>query len=182
MIVVSPLQKRRGLTSRAMVSWVDVAPTVLEWTGARTSYRLPGRSLLPILEDEDPKGWDTVYGSFVFHEITNYYPMRSIRTRRYKYILNLASPLDFPFASDLYTSKTWQGVIRRGDTMLGRRTIAAYVHRPREELYDLVNDPGEVKNLAADPSSADVLADLRARVKRWQAETKDPWIVKYQYE
>jgi N-sulfoglucosamine sulfohydrolase len=41
---------------------------------------MQGRSLLPILEEENPKGWDEVYGSHVFHEITMYYPVRTIRT------------------------------------------------------------------------------------------------------
>jgi len=182
LIIASPTQKQTGLTNQAMVSWVDIVPTALEWTGTRTSYPLPGRSILPILEEANPPGWDTVFGSFVFHEITNYYPMRSIRTRRYKYILNVAHSLDFPFASDLYGSKTWQGVLRRGDTQFGQRTVAQYSHRPHEELYDLEQDPGELKNLATDPANAAVLAELKSRLKRWQNATKDPWVVKYRYE
>ncbi|WP_422929474.1 sulfatase family protein [Singulisphaera sp. PoT] len=182
LIVASPDQKSRGVTSQAMVSWVDIVPTALEWTKSKTSYSLPGRSLLPILEQSNPQGWDTVYGSFVFHEITNYYPMRSIRTRRYKYILNLAHALDFPFASDLHDSKTWQGAVRRGDTQYGLRSVEQYVHRPLEELYDLEADPGEFKNVATDPGNAKVLADLRSQLRRWQQETKDPWIIKYRHE
>jgi N-sulfoglucosamine sulfohydrolase len=182
LIIASPLQKERGTANRALVSWVDIAPTVLEWAAARAPYRLPGRSLLPILDDTDPKGWDTVCGSFVFHEITNYYPMRSIRTRRYKYIRNLAHPLEFPFASDLYGSKTWLGVIGRRDTMLGKRAVAAYVHRPAEELYDLDRDPGEFTNVAGERTYAGVVAEMRKRLRQWQVETKDPWIIKDVHE
>lgn len=182
LIVDSPEASRKGATCKAMVSWVDIAPTILDWAGAKTPYKLPGRSLLPILGQEDPTGWDEVYGSFVFHEITNYYPMRMIRTRKHKYILNLAHPLEFPFASDLYGSNTWQGIVKRGDTTMGERLVYGYIHRPREELYDLERDPHELYNLAADPAYASVLADLRKRLLRWQTETKDPWIVKYKYE
>src|SRR5262249_16671123 len=153
-------------------------------------YPMPGRSLLPILEEANPPGWDVIYGSHVFHEITMYYPMRMLRTRQNKYILNLASKLDFPFASDLYESKTWQGILRRSgglgrpapNGMFGPRSIAAYVHRPREELYDLEKDPGELRNLADDPKHAAILNDLRTRLKAWQEKTKDPWVVKYKYE
>src|SRR5262249_33246235 len=98
------------------------------------------------------------------------------------YILNLAHKLDYPFASDLYESPTWQGVLRRGLKDLGGRTIDAYVHRPREELYDLERDPNEFKNVAEDPQNAHVLEDLRARLRAWQERTKDPWVVKYRYE
>jgi N-sulfoglucosamine sulfohydrolase len=182
LIISCPTQKRRGLTNHALVSWVDIAPTILDWAGVKKLPLMPGRSLLPILEKVNPKGWDVVYGSHQFHEITMYYPMRMIRTRQYKYILNLAHQLDYPFASDLYNSKTWQGILRRGSKKLGPRTVDAYIHRPREELYDLKNDPNELKNLAADAKYAKVLADLRKRLKEWQQKTNDPWLVKYKYE
>jgi N-sulfoglucosamine sulfohydrolase len=111
-----------------------------------------------------------------------YYPMRMIRTRTHKLILNLAHPLEYPAAEDLYNSPTWQGVLKRGDKALGERTLEAYLHRPHEELYDLTKDPHESKNVAGDPKYADVLKDLRARLKEWQVKTKDPWVVKYTHE
>jgi N-sulfoglucosamine sulfohydrolase len=64
----------------------------------------------------------------------------------------------------------------------GRRSVNAYLRRPRHELYDLVNDPDEIHNLADDPGHAKVLADLQDRLKRWQKRTGDPWIVKYKHE
>jgi N-sulfoglucosamine sulfohydrolase len=54
-----------------MVSWVDILPTVLDWTGAKPlEYPLPAKPFLPILERENPAGWDEVFLSHVFHEIT----------------------------------------------------------------------------------------------------------------
>jgi N-sulfoglucosamine sulfohydrolase len=111
-----------------------------------------------------------------------YYPMRMIRTRQHKLILNLAHQLEFPFASDLYNSPTWQGVLKRGDRKLGKRDLDSFLHRPREELYDLERDPNELKNVAVDPKYGDVLKDLRGRLRDWQEKTKDPWVVKYQHE
>jgi hypothetical protein len=51
-----------------------------------------------------------------------------------------------------------------------------WIHRrvPREQLYDLVFDPNEAANLAADPEHADVLAALRERLDGWMRETGDP--------
>jgi N-sulfoglucosamine sulfohydrolase len=182
LIISSPEQKRRGLTNRALVSWVDVMPTALAWAGVKPPPGLPGRSVLPVLGEEKPAGWDVVYGSHQCHEVTMYYPMRMIRTRTHKYIRNLAHQLPYPFASDLYNSPTWQGVLRRGDKFMGRRAVGAFVHRPPEELYDLEKDPHELKNLAGDPAHADTLKDLRGRLKAWQEQTRDPWLVKYQHE
>jgi len=183
MIISSPTQRRHGLVNDSMVSYIDIAPTVLDWAGAGLPpYELPGRSILPVLEQENPAGWDTVFASHTFHEITMYYPMRVIRTRKYKYILNLAHGLEFPFASDLYESATWQGILRRGDGKMGVREVEKYIHRPKEELYELENDPHEVANVADDPQYKDVLDDLRVRLRSWQEATDDPWIVKYSYE
>ena len=182
LIVRRPGQTKPGLTNEAMASWVDVAPTVLDWAGVATPPAMAGRSLLPVLEDERPRGWDEVYGSHVFHEVTMYYPMRMVRTRRHKYVLNLAHGLEFPFASDIHGSPTWQAVLRRDDRMMGRRTVEQFLRRPREELYDLEADPDELRNVAADPAYAAALNDLRARMKAWQERTKDPWVVKYEHE
>jgi N-sulfoglucosamine sulfohydrolase len=182
LIISSPAQKRRGLTNNAMVSWIDILPTILDWTGVPKPAALTGRSVLPILEEENPKGWDVAYASHQCHEVTMYYPMRVIRTRKHKYIRNLAHKLDYPFASDLYNSPTWQGILERGDKMMGGREVEKYVHRPLEELYDLESDPNELKNVAADPKYAEVLKDLRERLKTWQTKTRDPWLVKYRYE
>ncbi len=72
LIVASPAQKKPGTVSEAMASWVDILPTILDWAGVKTPAGLAGRSLLPILDEERPKGWDEVYGSHQFHEITMY--------------------------------------------------------------------------------------------------------------
>lgn len=184
LIVRHPGQKQTGLTTDAMVTWADLTPTILDYTGAKCPprYRLHGRSFLGVLEQEHPEGWDEIYASHTFHEITMYYPMRVIRTPQFKYILNLAHPLPYPFASDLFNSPTWQAVLERGDSTFGKRAVEAYLQRPRHELYDLDSDPDEVKNLAADPMYAQTLARLQQRLQAWQQATKDPWIVKYQHE
>lgn len=182
LIVSSPAHQKRGAVNRAMVSWIDILPTILDWTGTKIPAGLTGRSFLPILDEENPKGWDSVFASHQFHEVTMYYPMRMLRTRNYKYIRNIAYKLDYPIAQDIFDSTTWQEILRRRDKTMGERTVEAFVHRPLEELYDLQRDPHELKNVAADPAYADTLNDLRDRLKKWQTATRDPWLVKYRHE
>lgn len=172
---------KKSTVGEGMASWLDITPTILSWAGVK-SPPLPGRSLLPILEQPNPEGYSEVFGSHQFHEITMYYPMRMVRTKNHKYILNLAHQLPFPFASDIYNSATWQGVLKRDDSMLGKRSVAALIQRPREELYDLTVDPHELNNLAGEKKHAEQLSTLRARLRAWQELTKDPWLVKYQHE
>ena len=120
-----------------MVSYVDVLPTILEYIGQAYENNQPsprlGRSFLPILSitDEIPE-WGQVFGSHTFHEITNYWPTRYIRTRRYKYHRNIAWRLDFPFAADVYGSLTWEDVrdaeknrVRWSATARSRTTFSA---------------------------------------------------------
>lgn len=187
LIVRKPGQKA-GVTCGAMASWTDITPTVLDWCGVKPEpvgkkeAPLPGRSLLSVVEQEKADGWDAVFASHQFHEVTMYYPMRVVRTRTHKYILNLAHPLEYPSASDLWGSPSWQGVLTRGDKFMGKREVKAFLHRPKEELYDLEKDPNELKNLAGDAGSAKVLEDLRAKLTDWRKKTNDPWLIKDQHE
>jgi len=179
---------KAGVVCDAMASWTDIAPTVLDWCGVKPApvgkkdAPLPGRSLLPVLERTKTEGWDEVFASHQFHEITMYYPMRAVRTRTHKYILNIAHGLEYPFASDLWGSDMWQGVLKRKDPLMGKRSVAAYVKRPKEELYDIATDPNELKNLAADAGSANVLEEMRAKLAAWRNKTADPWLIKDKHE
>jgi len=182
-VVRDPYAARHGVVTDAMVSWVDITPTILDYAGATPKdYKFQGRSFLKALDGGSSEGFDEVYASHTFHEITMYYPMRVVRGRRYKLIWNIASGLEYPFASDLYASDTWQAVLRRGEKYYGKRTVDAYLHRPKFELYDLVADPDEVHNLAEDPKYAKVLAEHQAKLKKFQKDTGDPWILKWKYE
>jgi N-sulfoglucosamine sulfohydrolase len=183
LIVRAPGQAKRGLVNNAMVSWTDLTPTLLEWAGAKApAYPLHGRSFLNVLEQENPAGWDEVYVSHTFHEITMYYPMRGVRTRQHKYLRNLFSELEFPHASDLFASATWQSLRKAGETAkVGRRPLARYLHRAPEELYDVVKDPDEVNNLASSSEHRGVLEKLRAQITAQRARTKDPWLINDNY-
>jgi N-sulfoglucosamine sulfohydrolase len=182
-MLVSCPGHRQGKTSDALVSFVDIVPTVLDWTGAKApKYKLPGRSFLPALKEEHPKGFDGVFGSHQLHEITMYYPMRSITTERYRLIINLDHKKDFPLPSDLWASPTWQDVRANHLKLMGQKSVDGFLQRPKEELYDLSKDPNELNNLASDSSHAEVLNDLRRRIRAWQAETSDPWQILYREE
>jgi N-sulfoglucosamine sulfohydrolase len=91
--------------------------------------------------------------------------------------------LAFPFSSASAAEPARRNVVFLVADDLGREVgCYSYVHRPREELFDLERDPKELKNMAGDPKYADVLKDLRKRLRDWQEKTKDPWIVKYTHE
>jgi len=179
MLIACPGHKGGG-ENHGLVSFIDLAPTILDATGAKgPKYALTGKSLLPILDEAGPKGWDAVFGSHQRHEITMDYPMRSLTTPRYKLIVNLEHQKDFPFASDLWGSPSWQSVRAGKLDSLGQRPVAGFLRRPKEELFDLSTDPNELKNLASDPAFAATLGSLRQRLRQWQTATNDPWQILY---
>ncbi|QYM78550.1 sulfatase [Horticoccus luteus] len=198
LLVRAPGRQHPGALQSAMVSWADLTPTVLDVAGvAYDEKQFDGRSFRAGLDGGALAGWDRVFASHTFHQITMYYPMRVIRTPRYKLIHNLAHELTFPLARDLVESSTWISAVlapkqvRGPDTeektptwlpsaeserrMFGQRTVAAFLHRPEYELYDLEQDPDEVNNLTDDPGHAAVKQQLMAELTAFQRRTRDPW-------
>jgi N-sulfoglucosamine sulfohydrolase len=184
LIVRAPGNRAGGAVNNAFVSWTDITPTILDFTGAKPpEYAMHGRSFLPVLEQENPSGWDHVFFSHTFHEVTMYYPVRGMRNARYKYLRNLFSELEFPFASDLFESKTWQSIRAAGETgTIGRRKASRYLHRSPEELYDIKADPDELNNLADQPQHRAALDAMRSEVKAFQQRTKDGWLINDNYK
>ena len=187
---------KAGITNPNMISYIDFLPTLLDWAGIKTltnvdqegaepsggfdsdrKARPPPRrgfSFLPIIHREDvvPESeWQHhIFGSHTFHELQNYWPTRVLRTRRHKYHRNIAWRLDFPFASDLYASFSFEGMrnASKDKPMIGTRTLQNYLFRPAEELFDLEKDPEEVNNLADDPKHQQLLLQMRSKLERWQ--------------
>ncbi len=183
LIVRMPGRQRPGVVQEAMVTWADLAPTLLEVAGAAAlADDFDGRSFRAGLDGGPLPGWDATYASHSSHEITMYYPMRSVRTRRHKLIYNVAPGLAFPFALDLIQSPTWISVQQSGAEVFGRRPIAQFIRRPQFELYDLALDPDEVVNRAEAPEYQTIKRELLEQLKRFQAASKDPWIHKWTYE
>lgn len=206
-IIRNPLIPRVLETSDAMINWADLAPTILDFAGVYNqevlSGYLPenerglsvkngipvfnnfhGKSFKKVMETGDITGWNETYASHTFHEITMYYPMRVAMDRKYKLIWNIAHGLEYPFATDLWASATWQSVLNDESPikMYGPRAVDSYLNRPKFELYDIESDPLETKNLSEDPDYEDILKKMKEKLKSFQKRTQDPWIAKWKHE
>ena len=176
-IVRLPNRLQTGTVCDAMISWCDLAPTILDFAGEDPAAdAFQGRSFKTILEGKKESGWDEVYASHTFHTVTMYYPMRAVRGRRYKLILNLIHELPFLLARDLQDSLAWREGERAGRTHFGRRRVESFLHRPQFELYDLSNDPLELNNLAGDPGHRHLLKEYQEKIRAFQKRTNDPWL------
>ncbi|XP_011193285.2 N-sulphoglucosamine sulphohydrolase [Zeugodacus cucurbitae] len=185
MIIAAPTaQARRHETTGAMSSLLDIFNTVLDafhyyTPTANTTNEDATKSLLPILYKEpQPVESDAIFGSQNFHEVTMTYPMRMIRTRRYKLIHNLNFWSYFPIDQDLYTSPTFHQILNATlakQAFPWYKTLLSYYERPEWELYDIKADPLERYNLVGKSKYQRVFEELSARLFEWQVNTSDPW-------
>ncbi|KAL0279496.1 UNVERIFIED_CONTAM: hypothetical protein PYX00_001039 [Menopon gallinae] len=182
LLVASPIESdRRNEVTFAMTSHLDITPTILDWFGVHddSTKTLTGRSFLPILKAEPKNENRPVFASHSHHEITMYYPMRAIRTKRYKLIHNLNYRAPFPIDQDFYLSPTFQDILNRtkeNQPIPWNRNLRQYYYRDEWELYDLKRDPEELRNIAGSDKSKDVFDSLKKQLRAWLNNTKDPWI------
>jgi arylsulfatase A-like enzyme len=162
LIMRGPGGAHGGRVSNALVSHVDIFPTICALAGIDPPERLQGRSLLPVMAREVEEVNDAIFAELTYHAA--YEPMRAIRTARWKYIRRFGDRLrpvlpnidDSP-SKDLLLASGW-----------------ADREQPREALFDLRFDPVEAHNLIDAPDCASVVAEMRSRLDAWMRETEDP--------
>ena len=150
-----------GQAVDALVSHLDVYPTLCEAAGAAKPSWLSGVSLTPLVHGAE-RVRDEVHSEVTYHAA--YEPQRSVRTERWRYIRRYGDRrrVVLPNTDDGPTKTLWM------DEGWGS------MEHPVEALYDMLFDPLEMHNLVGDRSAAPVLADMRARLDRWMNETNDP--------
>jgi N-sulfoglucosamine sulfohydrolase len=183
--------KNPGRIIDDFVSFSDFAPTFLESAGInmRNSGMEPveGISLMPLFHDETgAKGRDYVIVGKERHDLgrpdDTGYPMRGIFTHEYLYLINY-HPERWPAGNpetgymncDGSPTKTW---------ILNERRINGkswywdlnFGKRPGEELYQIIDDPECIVNLAGDPAYAELLNSLKGILTSELEAQDDPRI------
>ena len=146
----------------ALISNVDLTPTLLDLVGTPASERLQGRSLLALLDGRAETHRDRIYAEMTYHDY--YHPQRAVRTERHKLIVNFSTA---PSLMD--PSQSWRPRTR---PVVPPNPPVAYT--PAVELYDLEADPLEWRNLADDPGHTGTRSALLAQLLDWMRETGDP--------
>ncbi|HLS72909.1 MAG TPA: sulfatase/phosphatase domain-containing protein, partial [Actinomycetaceae bacterium] len=153
MLIRWPAQIVAGSRVSDMITNVDFAATLLEMCG-QDPAALPeqqGRSFLPQLRGQAAPGWrQSVYYRYWEHDDPEHHAPAhyGVRTPNHKYIHYYNDGLGTPGSSDR-------------------------VMPVEDELYDLVADPHELTNVAADPAYADVLQEMTALTAQLQDEYED---------
>lgn len=171
-----------GSESDDLTSTLDITPTVLDWLKLPyPHYKLFGRKVhlqgYSLLTKSRHHGY--VYGSHSLHEVTMYYPMRSIRDHTWRLIHNINFNMPFPIDQDFFLSPSFQDLLNRTHT--GQEThwfksLKQYYYRPEWELYNLKTDPLEIVNLIDKKEYAGVVEKFKSMQLHWLNITHDPWI------
>jgi N-sulfoglucosamine sulfohydrolase len=151
-----------GRVIDALVSHLDIYPTLCELAEIERPDFLQGTSLLPLVNGVVSEVRDEVFAEMTWHAA--YEPQRAIRTERWKYIRRFGKR-ENPVLVNCDDSPSKNLLIDLG---------WASQRIPFEQLYDLAFDPNEAANLAADPVHNDIREELGSRLSSWMQETADP--------
>ena len=162
MIMRGPGGFNGGKVVDSMVTQLDIYPTLCEIAGVDAPDFLQGKSLMPLVKGETAALHDEIFAEITYHAA--YEPQRAVRTDRWKYIRRFDGR-DTPVLANVDDSATKDLLVEAG---WGDRKVG------EEQLYDLLLDPVEEKDLAGDPDFSEVLDDMRGRLDAWMEETDDP--------
>ena len=184
-----------------IISLIDITPTILEAAEVKHSgeYPMSASSFMDILTTDKEGIVDlkrnVTYAGRERHSSVRWdnlcYPMRAVRTHQYLYIRNFA-PDRWPAGAprrlengkltpmhsgyhDIDAAPSLDLMTENADDPYFNNYLYLSVgKRPAEELYDIQNDPGNINNVALDPSYEDVTRELREQLLHFLEETGDP--------
>jgi len=162
---------KKGSSTGRMVSFIDLAPTLLNLAGIPIPEYMQGNAFLGPDQPEEPayaytfrgrmdERYDFCRGTFSedFHYIINYMPHR-IYAQHVEYLWKAPS------------MRAWEKAYLAGEC--NQEQSRFFETKPFEELYDRAADPWEINNLADDPAYAGVLEELREATLDWQMSIRD---------
>ena len=161
-----------GSQTDAMVSWIDIFPTLLDIVAVKPPEHLDGKSFADVLFGKSSQFRDKIYTTHSGDGNMNVYPIRSVRDSRYHYILNLHPEYMHTNHSDLlkkdgagtYWTSWYEEAKKNTDAMA---IVKKYHQRPGVELYDLQKDPLEQHNLAQDPHYKSTMQKMNTDLRQW---------------
>ena len=164
-----------GRESDAMVEYVDIVPTFIDIAGGKPVAPVDGESFKQVLQ-----GKKNTHKQYTFSLQTtrgiihgsDYYGIRSVADKEYRYIVNLTPEMEFKNAmTHLPIYDKWREQVANDPQM--KQIFDKYQHRPGIELYNMKKDPYCLNNLADDPKYASVIKRMDAELKAWMKSCGD---------
>ncbi|MDP6892979.1 MAG: sulfatase-like hydrolase/transferase [Verrucomicrobiota bacterium] len=161
-----------GTFDQQLISSIDFAPTVLKLAGLAVPDYMQGRAFLG---NQLKAHREYVYGARDRMD-ERYDIIRMVRGKRFRYIRNY-EPLK-PYYQYMNTPEkgaTMKEIRRleKSGSLLSAARLFSAKKKPIEELYDLQNDPHEIRNLSDNPDYIEQLKKMRRAHYSWVRETRD---------
>jgi N-sulfoglucosamine sulfohydrolase len=160
-----------GTKTDRIISFVDLAPTILSLTGINIPDHIQGKAFLGKQQSEPGQY------AFLFRGRMDerYDMMRAVRDKQFKYIRNYmpqriyGQHLNYLWRAP--ATRSWEKAYKDGKCNATQRIF--WETKPVEELYDVTIDPHEVKNLAEDPEYYETLIRMRQVLRNRITEIHD---------
>ncbi|WP_156253673.1 sulfatase family protein [Pseudactinotalea terrae] len=151
LLISYPRAVQEGSVQTGLVSNVDFCQTICDLAGVEPPDGVQGRSIVPLLDGEMPGGWrDAVYYRYWEHDDAQHgvWAHYGIRTATHKLIRYLPQGFGLPGTSEASYPEGW-------------------------ELFDLVEDPQELRSRYDDPDYRDIRDQLHAQLEELMATVGD---------
>ncbi|NQU52909.1 MAG: sulfatase-like hydrolase/transferase [Bacteroidetes bacterium] len=167
---------KHGNPTDELISFVDLAPTVLNLAGIPIPKNMQGRAFLGTNLSEER---EFVYSSR--DRMDERYDMqRSVRDKKYKYIRYY----EFPKPFIQYMNTPEQGEIMQSirssytnGTLPEAGVKLMALKKPVEELFDLEKDPQELNNLSENAEYKAILDKMRRAHMDWSVKIADAGLI-----
>jgi N-sulfoglucosamine sulfohydrolase len=172
LIVTWPGKIQAGIRTDAMVSWVDLIPTLIDLAGGTAPSGVDGMSFGKVLLGKTDSHREQIFTTHTGDGAMNIFPIRSVRRGNYKYIHNLRADAWFTNHSDQHRKDgagafwdSWDAAAKKDPA--AAEVLQRYYTRPEIEFFDISNDPLELNNLAADPKHRPRISSMRKELDTW---------------
>jgi len=163
--------EKPGEKVNRIISFVDLAPTLLSIAGVQIPAYMQGDAFLGEQKTSDPE-----YAYMFRGRMDERYDMcRAVRDHKYRYIRNYmpyriyGQHLEYLWRAP--SIRSWEQAYLEGEC--NETQSRFWEPKPVEELYDTENDPWEVNNLANNPEYKDVIQRMRNANKEWMMRIYD---------
>jgi N-sulfoglucosamine sulfohydrolase len=181
-LVTWPGKIARGVQSNALISSIDIVPTIFDVAGLPAQKNLPGKSLLSLFKKPNADFRNLLFTEKNADQKGMYFPRRAVRDKKYKLIYSLLTDRKNEVAVNYTKNKN------RAEALAGSPSLEELEHAPdsikkmyaswispnQVQLYDLEKDPWEFHDLSNDPKYTKVKERLLKELFKWQKETNDP--------
>ncbi len=172
-IVRWPSIVEAGTVTHSLISSIDIAPTLVELATGKIPEQFQGNPFSEVLIDRFAETRNAIYAEHNWHDYQAH--ERAVRDENYLYIRNAFPELNASPPADAVRSPTYQKMIAlyEKDALEEDQMDCFITPRPAEELYDVVNDPFQLTNLAGKPEYKKILNEMQKKLDTWIDNTND---------